>query len=198
MLLYIGACTDVRPLMRFGHAHTNFIYVDGLPDSGYLQQYDTIEKLQEPMVVALKREKAFASLEDEEDHFVIKLKGGQTLRYFYNTSDTDMFTHKTLMSYLPNVTALHIEGYFPTIVKPLPNLRLISHTPLCSPFYKDHEGLLNFDWKSIDRMEVPETEIHSEGCTTAYYIDSCGSCGETTLTYESYFPGPGTSNHVGH
>jgi len=194
MLLYIGACTDVRPLMRFGHAHTKFIYVDALPDSGYYPKFNTVAKLQEEMVGVLKREKAFQSIRDESNHFVIKLVGGQTLRYFYNTPDTDMFKHKTLSSHLPNVTALHIKGYFPTITQPLPKLRMISHTPLCSPFYAEHKTKLNFDWKSIDRIELPDEEpsIERMGYITSYYMDTCESCGETAQFYESYFPGSGT------
>ena len=126
MLLYIGALTDVRPLMRFAHAHKEFVYVDGLPASKYFlynDWMDSVEKIQQIMVAELKRENAFKKLLSLEDHFIIETIGGQTLYYFFNTLDTEIFKNATLCTFLPNVSALYMCGFSPEILHPLPALK---------------------------------------------------------------------------
>src|ERR1043165_2914689 len=121
MLLYIGACEDLSPLTRFAHAHKEFIYVDGLPKSKYFPKechggrYDSVEVIRDTMVWKLKREGAFDRYEMLDDHFIIWTSSGAKITYFYNTKDVEMTKNKTLKALLPQVTALYMQGFFPTI-----------------------------------------------------------------------------------
>ena len=175
MLLYCGPYTDLRPLMRFSHSHKEFVYVDGLPESKYYTV--TVNGLCDEMVAELKRERAYDSHEMKSDHFIIRTIGGQTLYYFYNVLDTNMFDKSEMLSnMLLLVTALYMQGYAPTINQNLPSLRTLIYTDGCSP----HPSL-KFDWQTMEKIEIPEYQkyydaVRPEGGPTGSYMRWCAHC----------------------
>lgn len=184
MLLYCGAYTDLRPLMRFSHSHKEFIYVDGLPSSNYFPC--TLEKLRDTMIEELKRERAYQSHEMKDDHFVLRTVGEQTLYYFHDTLDKDMFKKNgPLLELLPRVTALYMCGFTPNVTENLPSIKTLIYTDGCSPYRE--ESTLAFDWKSLEKIEIPEYQTDKQGWTTGYYIDYCTECDSPVCIYESFY-----------
>lgn len=194
MLLYIGALTDLRPVVRFAHAHKKFIYVDGLPDSNYFtenqhgfRRASSVKAIRDAMIIQLKRERAFKSWKDGDDHFVIETIGGQTIRYFYNTKDSDIAGKASIQPYLSEVTALYISGFFPKIDYKLPKLSTIIHTPYCDPDDSDNADKLYFDCSRLEKITIVEYQSDDENEEEiGFYIGSCSSCGETTCLYEEF------------
>jgi hypothetical protein len=139
MMLYIGPLCDLWPVRRYAYAHSEFVYVDGLPDSKFFRPEQAgwrVSKDKETMVAYIKDnlQSDDALLSDEElprDAHVFLLRGGASLTYYFNRKDVDIPNDPDLKDILPRVTALYVQGFQPTL-PPLPSLKNCYYTELCS------------------------------------------------------------------
>jgi len=176
MLLYIGAGTDIRPITRYGHAHKEFIYVDGMPNSRYYEE--TYEMMLSDIIKSLEKEDAFDKiLNKTENGFIILLKSGGKLIYFLNTPDIEMFKNLELCQYLENADTLFMAGYFPYIERQLPNLKKFISGVNCHP--GNQKGV----WRQLDNLKYVKTleYDHIYDNEPTYFVE-CEHCGEDTLT----------------
>jgi hypothetical protein len=132
MMLYMGLLVDLWPVKRYAYAHSDFIYVDGLPRSKYFRPDQAgwkVSKSKETMVAHiranLKSDDALASDEAlQNDVHVFRLQGGATLKYFFNRKDVDIPNDLALRDVLPQVTAVYIQGYVPLVWPQLPSSKM--------------------------------------------------------------------------
>ncbi|GAQ92444.1 hypothetical protein KFL_010150020 [Klebsormidium nitens] len=117
---------------------SEFIYVDGLPDSKYFTPKQAgwkKSKDKETMVSRIRDnlQSDDALVSDEElpdDVHVFKLRGGAELTYYFNRLDVDMPNDPLLKDVLPRVTAVYVQGYRPKLPQ-LPRLKRCYCTGLC-------------------------------------------------------------------
>ena len=173
MMLYIGALADLWPVRRYAHAHSEFIYVDGLPKSEFFRPEQAgwqISKDKETMVAHIRADlQTEDALESDEklqnDVHVFRLRGGATLRYYFNRKDVDIPNDAALKDVLPQVTALYVQGFLPKLPE-LRSLKKCYYTGLCSDLVVPD---------TVSTAIVPEvSDDHEDFC----YGTRCEYCDE--------------------
>lgn len=135
-MLYIGAFLDMWPIIRYSMWVRHFIYVDGLPDSGYFEPehhgYKFCKDL-DTMIAAVSNcvpGGCLSVTKKATGVYDFQLNNGIVLTYIFNTlTDT---LHKFADTLAP-VTSMYICGYAPesfdfTLVQ---NLRTAFSTSSC-------------------------------------------------------------------
>lgn len=97
------------------------------------------------------------------DAHIFRLRGGATLKYFFNRKDVDIPKDPYLKEILPQVTAIYIHGFSP-VLPPLPSLNICYYTELSD------EVILP---DSVSTTIVPEISQDDENFC---YETCCPSC----------------------
>ncbi len=181
MLLYLGAGVDLWPVRRYAHAHSTFIYVDGLPDSKYYTQeqvgYQTTSDLDvmiETIQNDLEVERAFVSLDRLPGQLVFHLRGGGCLRYFYNCLAEEMHTRPELSAMLPDITSLYLHGFAPPMksIQHLPNLVCCYCARFVAQVSETEVPVVSLlRQKGVQLSYVPDVEYELTG---RYFVDRSG------------------------
>lgn len=134
IFLYIGAGTDIWPIIRYAITHRTFIYIDSLPSKDYFPNRSVQDMAQ---LISKRLVAAGADIRSSElkgNKLLLVTSTQLELEYWFNTTLEDAWEIPELAECLDMVDTLYISEFVPTLrLADLPALETVMYTLNTAP-----------------------------------------------------------------